>query len=81
MHEVIFDDLAIEFLEKLPKDIRKRIYNKITKTEENPHRYFEKLVKRNDYKLRIGSYRVIADIDAEKIKVTLIGHRKNIYKK
>jgi mRNA-degrading endonuclease RelE of RelBE toxin-antitoxin system len=37
---------------------------------------------RKDFKLRIGNYRVIADINQnlKKIEVTRIGHRKNIYK-
>ncbi len=33
--------------------------------------------------MRIGDFRVIADIDSnlKRIQVTLIGHRKNIYKR
>ena len=50
---------------------------------ENPFHYFERLKGRNDYKLRIGDYRVIADIDSNKkiINVTLAGHRKDVYDK
>ncbi len=83
MFEVIFDEEAIEFLEKLPKELRKRIYNKIMSVKENPFHFFERLAQRTDYKLRIGDYRVIADIDESttKITITKIGHRKNIYDK
>lgn len=83
MYKVIFDDKAIEFLEKLDTRNRERIFNKILSTKENPFHYFEKLTARNLYKLRVGNYRVIADIDENNIKilVLLIGHRKNIYKK
>lgn len=51
-------------------------------TKENPHHFFERLRGRNDYRLRVGDYRVIADIDDERkrIEVTLIGHRKSVYK-
>ncbi|MBI4983633.1 type II toxin-antitoxin system RelE/ParE family toxin [Candidatus Woesearchaeota archaeon] len=82
MYELIFDDEAIEFLNKLPKEIKERIFNKIISTKENPFHFFERLVERTDYKLRIGDYRVIADIDQgnRMIKVTVVGHRKNIYK-
>ena len=81
MYEVVFDPEAIEFLEKSNKDSAKRIWNKIMSTKENPHRFFERLTGRTDYKLRIGDYRAIADIDDKnkKIEVTLIGHRKNVY--
>ena len=83
MFKVIFDDKAIEFLEKLDKKNRERIFNKIMTTKEYPFHYFEKLTAKNYYKLRIGDYRVIADINKNEIKilVLLIGHRKNIYDK
>ena len=82
MFKVIFDDNALEFLEKLDKKNRERIFDKILSTKEDPFRYFEKLTKRNFYKLRVGDYRVIADINENEIKilVLLIGLRKNIYK-
>lgn len=81
MYEVVFDPEAIEFLEKSNKDLAKRIWNKIMSAKENPHHFFERLAGRPDYKLRIGDYRAIADIDDKnkKIEVTLIGHRKNVY--
>lgn len=83
MYKVIFDDKSIEFLEKLPQNLAQRIYKKIASSKENPFHYFERLEERKDYKLRVGDYRVIADISQsnEEIEVTLIGHRKNVYKK
>jgi len=83
MYKVIFDEKAIEFLEKCPKDIKCRIYNKIISTNENPFHYFIRLEGRSEYKLRVGDYRVIADIDQSEIKILVlfIDHRKNIYKK
>lgn len=82
MYEVIFDDEAIDFLNKLPGEIKQRIFDKIVSTKRNPFHFFERLTGRTDYKLRVGDYRVIADIypGNEMIKVTVIGHRKNIYK-
>ena len=82
MYDLVFDEEAIDFLNKLPKELRERIYNKIISTKENPFHFFERLEGRKDYKLRVGDYRAIVDIDpdSKKIKVTLIGHRKNIYK-
>ena len=82
MYKFIFDPKAIEFLEKSDKELSKRIWNKIMSTNENPHHFFDRLSGRKDYKLRIGDYRVIADIEdnKKKIEVTLIGHRKNVYK-
>jgi mRNA interferase RelE/StbE len=52
-------------------------------TKEDPFHLFEKLTKRELYKLRVGEYRVIAEINKNEITilVLLIGHRKNIYDK
>ncbi|MCL4326136.1 MAG: type II toxin-antitoxin system RelE/ParE family toxin [Candidatus Thermoplasmatota archaeon] len=82
MYTVTFDTEAIEFLSKLPPKIKERLFNKITSTKMNPFHYFERLTGRTDYKLRVGDYRVIADISQKDktIQVTLIGYRKNIYK-
>lgn len=81
-YNILFDKHAIDFLTKLPKDISKRIYFKILSTKQHPFHYFERLEGRSDYKLRIGDYRAIADIDQTKsvIMITLIGHRKNVYR-
>jgi mRNA interferase RelE/StbE len=82
MFEIIFDNETIDFLNKLEKTVKERIFNKIISTKENPFHFFERLSGRTDYKLRIGDYRIIAEIDPkeQKIKVTLIGHRRNVYK-
>lgn len=81
MYEVIFDGEAIEFLNGLPKEFKERIFNKIISTKENPLHFFERLSGRTEYKLRVGDYRIIADIDPndKKIKIVIVGHRKNIY--
>jgi mRNA interferase RelE/StbE len=83
MYTVIYDDEALQNLGKLEKKIRKRIFEKIHLTKENPFHYFERLTARNEYKLRVGEYRVIADIDekTKRISILFIDHRKNIYKK
>ncbi len=82
MFELVFDPEAIEFLAKLQKKDKERIFSKIQLTKENPLRFFERLKGREDFKLRVGDHRVIADIDqsVRRIQVTIIGHRKNTYK-
>lgn len=83
MYEVIFDEEAIGFLTTLPKETKERIFKKIISTKENPLHFFECLSGRSEYKLRIGDYRIIADLDQsnKKIKIIFAGHRKNIYDK
>ncbi|MFH0875341.1 MAG: type II toxin-antitoxin system RelE/ParE family toxin [archaeon] len=81
--EVVFDPEAIDFLNKLEKSIKERIYNKIMAASANPFHFFERLAERPEYKLRVGDYRVIVDINQsdKKVEVTLIGHRKDVYSK
>jgi len=83
MYEIIFDKKVLESLNKYEKRIKERIFNKIISAKNNPFRYFQKLANRDGYKLRVGNYRVIADIDikSKKIKILLIMHRRNIYER
>ncbi|MFH1199695.1 MAG: type II toxin-antitoxin system RelE/ParE family toxin [Candidatus Micrarchaeota archaeon] len=66
----------------LPKELRQRIFEKAAAAKENPEHFFKRLEGRPDYKLRVGDYRLIADIDhgRQRIEVTLIDHRKRVYK-
>jgi len=83
MYELIFDDKAVGHIEKLDIKSRERIINKIISTKNRPYRFFQKLTYREGYRLRVGNYRVIADIDEKSKKIIIIemGHRKNIYGK
>lgn len=81
-HSVIFSEKAASEFKKLPIDIQDRIKKKLFLIKITPFNYFERLTGRLDYKLRIGDYRIIADINQaeQKIEITKMGHRKNIYK-
>ncbi len=82
-YDLVYDKKALEFLEGLPMGLlRKRIFEKASAAKENPRHYFERLEGRKDYKLRVGDYRLIADIDhgLQRIEVTLIDHRSRVYK-
>lgn len=68
-------------LKVIDKTIVKRIIKKIESTQNAPHLFFKRLVGRPEYKLRIGDYRVIAQME-EHSKITFIrsiGHRKEVY--
>jgi len=78
--EIIFDEDVIKHLSKLNIDLKSRIFNKILLSKTDPFRYFKRLEGRADFSLRVGKYRVIADIEKEKIIVTKVGLRKEIYK-
>jgi mRNA interferase RelE/StbE len=81
MYNLIFEKKALDFISKLEKEIRERIWNKLQQCKEDPFRFLEHLEEIEGYKLRIGDYRLIIDIDnfSKIIKVLKAGHRKNIY--
>jgi len=81
MYELVFDKRALEDLNKLEKEIKERIWNKIQQCRENPFHFLEHLEEIQGFKLRVGDYRVIIDVDQANnfLKILKIGHRKNIY--
>ncbi|MBS3073878.1 type II toxin-antitoxin system RelE/ParE family toxin [Candidatus Pacearchaeota archaeon] len=83
MYELKFDKKATDFLNKLPGEIKERIWNKIRQCKENPFRFLEHLEDMPGFKLRVGDYRVIIDvyINAKILHILKIGYRKNIYEK
>ena len=80
-YQVIFSDLAIKQLRKFDKEIGQRIISTLERIRIRPDAYVKKLVGDEGYRLRVGNYRMILDIDKEKliILVLRIGHRRNVY--
>jgi len=73
---------AQDFLDKLPQNIALRIINKLEQIKENPFRYLEHY-EGEYYKIRIGDYRVLTDIDFQRkiIWARVIDKRGRIYKR
>jgi len=81
MYEVVLSKKAFKQLKKLEKNIQERIINALERIRIRPESYIIKLVDDPAYKLRVGDYRVLLDIDKDKLLILVIkvGHRKNIY--
>ena len=81
--EVIIHPKAAKALEKLPKDIGNRIIDKLDEAKHEPRRYAEKLVESDDYKIRVGDYRIFVGIiyNTNTLEVYSIKHRREAYKK
>lgn len=68
---------------KLPTGIIGQIIKELKQLEENPFpQNSKKLKERNGYRVRLGDYRIIYEINLEtnKIMVLRAAHRKDIYK-
>ncbi|MBU4255703.1 MAG: type II toxin-antitoxin system RelE/ParE family toxin [Thermoplasmatales archaeon] len=83
MYKIVFTVTSEKRLGKLERRVRERILKKLMDIEEDPRRYLKGLTRINAYRLRIGKYRIIMDVDENKkiINVLALGIRKQMYKR
>lgn len=79
--EIIWSDPAIRQLKKLDRSVARRIFDKVGELSENPNRLVQKLVNSPYYRLRVGDYRIILDVqgDVLRILVLKVGQRESVY--
>ena len=75
-------DEAKKYLKKLNRSDKIRIVSVLERCKLRPHSFVNKLVSSKYFRLRVGDYRLILDIQSGKliIYVIEIGKRKNIHK-
>ena len=80
-YEILFSDKALKQLKNMERDVQERIIAAMERVRIKPEKYVTKLVGDPGYKLRVGDYRIIMDIDSKNLQVLVlkVGHRKNIY--
>lgn len=78
MSEVKYSKQAIKFLNKQSKQTKNRIINAINLL---PQGDVKKLQGKDKYRLRVGDFRVIFDLEGNIILVANIGNRGDIYKR
>ena len=82
-YEVRIVSAAEREMDKLPTAVHKRISRRILALENNPRlRGAKKLSGREEYRLRIGDYRVLYTVDDKSgvVTVSAVGHRREIYR-
>lgn len=80
--EVTVRASAEKELEKLPAKIKQQITEKILELENNPRTFQTKKLKdRDEYRLRVGNYRIIYTINDRKklVEVFAVVHRQEGY--
>lgn len=79
--EIRFSNQATKFIRGLQEDIKKRIKDKFSEISNNPFHYLEHY-EGDYYKIRIGDYRALIDIDFERkiLFVRVFDKRGRIYK-
>lgn len=78
--EVSWSPKVAKFVEKLPSAVAERILSKFDEVALDPFKYLEHF-EGDYYKLRIGGYRALIDINFEKkiLKVQVFDKRGRIY--
>ncbi len=81
-YRVILPKSVRKVLDRLPDDIANRVLARLAALETNPRPpNVKKLKGRDGWRLRVGDYRVIYDIDDPTLQVLVVtvGHRREVY--
>jgi mRNA interferase RelE/StbE len=80
-----YENKAFKALMKIPEKERAVIKNAIDRLADDPIRKsnVKKLLNRPGYRLRVGNFRVLFEIDSEtkNILIISVGHRKKVYRR
>ncbi len=74
---------AIRALARLPDNMHQRLTEAIDALADNPRPgECRKLRGRQDWRIRVGNYRVVYEVDYTRKTVTIldIGHRRDVYR-
>lgn len=80
-YSIEWDRHPLKFLQKLEKHIAKRILDKLDEVALDPFRYLEHY-EEDGYKLRIGDFRMIIDVNQKDkiLTIQVLDKRPRVYK-
>lgn len=81
-YELVSARRAVRDIEKHNDQVKRRIKKALETYRDDPCRYLEKLSnpELGSFQFRMGDYRVVFDLDGQKIVVLRVGHRRAIYR-
>lgn len=84
MYEILLERRAEKDLKKLPSELFQRLIAKIQSLSENPKPQGSRKItgSKRDWRIRIGDYRAIYEIDEKEklVKIMRIRHRREAYR-
>ena len=80
-YQIKWTETAIQSLDKINRDIAKRIFKKVNGLNANPFRYIKRLKVVPLFSLRVGIYRILLSIERNNLVIVAIdvGKRENDY--
>ena len=81
--QIIWSEKSVKQLEKINKKDAQQIFNNVCKCEKDPFNAVSRLTNSAFFRLRVGNYRIILDLQQNKMIIFVIevDHRRKIYKK
>jgi len=78
--QIRYAQLAVENLRALPKPIAAQIIRKVSRLEGGLVGNIKRLREADfGYRLRMGDYRILFDLEGDTIVIQKVGHRKDVY--
>jgi len=76
-------DRGLRDLQSLDPPVARRVVRKLEQAAADPPRFFQRLAGGDDYKLRMGDYRLLAVLSHETrtILVEAVDHRSRVYER
>ena len=79
-YEIVYGDTAVEELDALPAKQRTQILRKIERLQSGLHGDIKRLQNADvTYRLRMGNYRVLFDVEGSVIVIRRVGNRRDVY--
>jgi mRNA interferase RelE/StbE len=83
LYEVLIPRRVRRRLARLPESVYERVLAALKSLEEEPRpRGSLKMTNRDEWRVRVGDYRIVYNVDDEQRLVTIlqVGHRRDIYR-
>jgi len=80
---IAWTDQAVRDLSRLDRPVARRIVANLEQPTSKPERFFTRLLGFDDYKLRVGDWRVMASLvhGTRTILVNHVDHRSRVYER
>jgi mRNA interferase RelE/StbE len=81
-YKVYFSDHDLKQIKKLDPEVQERMLCVLERILYRPHHFVRKLAGRLGYRLRVGDYRLLLEIDDKEfaIHVNELGYRSSVYR-
>ncbi|MBS3933565.1 MAG: type II toxin-antitoxin system RelE/ParE family toxin [Truepera sp.] len=81
IYRVVFKPRAIKDLERLPDKDQRRVLEAIERMRDNLTGDVKKLANLTpEYRLRVGSYRVLFEVEDNEVVIYRVQQRKDVYR-